>query len=164
MSDSLRLIASGGTFDKRYLPLQGQLAFGDTHLPEVIERCRINAPVELTVLPLLDSLDMQDADRARILDACKSAAETAIVVIHGTDTMPNTAQVLGPAAMAKTVVLTGAMVPYEIASSDALFNLGFAAACARLLPHGVYIAMNGAVFAWDNVTKNRAAGRFETVR
>jgi L-asparaginase len=117
--------------------------------------------VELEQLPLLDSLDMQDVDRQRVLASCRAAGEKAIVIIHGTDTMRDTAGVLGEAALGKTIVLTGAMIPYEIANSDALFNLGFASGVAQVLSPGVYVAMNGQVFAWDNVTKNKAAGVFQ---
>jgi L-asparaginase len=161
----LRIIAAGGTFDKRYNPLNGALHFTVTHLHSVLQRCRLNTAATISELPLLDSLDMQDADRQRILDACVAAPEQHIVVVHGTDTMPETAQVLGLALNtavmdSKTVVITGAMVPYDIEGSDALFNLGFAAATAQSLPAGVYIAMGGEVFHWDNVRKDRAAGRF----
>jgi L-asparaginase len=158
---TLRLIATGGTFDKHYNELNGVLGFSESHMPEVIKRARLTIPVALEVLPLLDSLDMQDPDRQRILASCQAANENAIVIVHGTDTMPQTAAVLGAAELGKTVVLTGAMIPYEIANSDALFNLGFACAVAQTLPAGVYVAMNGQVFAWNNVTKNRAAGVFE---
>ena len=158
---SLRIIATGGTFDKRYDELTGTLGFGASHMPAVLARCRITIPLALEQLPLLDSLDMQDADRARVLAACRAAPENAIVIIHGTDTMRETAAVLGAAALDKTVVLTGAMIPYEIANSDALFNLGLASGVAQTLPAGVYVAMNGQVFAWDKVTKNRAAGVFQ---
>jgi L-asparaginase len=158
---TLRLIATGGTFDKHYNELNGTLGFAESHLPEVIKRSRMTIPVTLDVLPLLDSLDMQDADRARILAACQAASEQAIVIVHGTDTMPETAAVLGAAALDKTIVLTGAMIPYAIANSDALFNLGLACGVAQTLAPGVYVAMNGQVFTWNNVTKNRAAGVFE---
>ena len=117
--------------------------------------------VELEQLPLLDSLDMMDADRQRVLASCRACANDAIVIIHGTDTLRETAGVLGLAALGKTIVLTGAMIPYEIANSDALFNLGFACGVAQVLPPGVYVAMNGQVFAWDKVIKNRAAGVFQ---
>ncbi len=160
---SLRIIATGGTFDKHYDELSGKLGFSSSHLPQVIARSRMTIPVVLEELPLLDSLDMQDADRARVLAACRAAGEQAIVIVHGTDTMRETAEVLGAAALAQTIVLTGAMIPYEIANSDALFNLGFASAAAQILPAGVYVAMNGKVFTWDNVTKNRAAGVFQAL-
>jgi L-asparaginase len=158
---TLRLIATGGTFDKHYNELNGVLGFSESHLPAVIKRARLTIPVELEVLPLLDSLDMQDADRQRVLASCQAASEPALVIVHGTDTMPQTAAVLGAANLGKTVVLTGAMIPYEIANSDALFNLGFACGVAQALAPGVYVAMNGQVFAWNKVTKNRAAGVFE---
>ena len=160
---SLRIIATGGTFDKHYDPISGKLGFAQSHLPEVIARCRITIPVVLEELPLLDSLDMQDGDRARVLASCNGALEKAIVIVHGTDTMRETAAVLGAAGLDQTIVLTGAMIPYEIANSDALFNLGFAAAAAQILPSGVYVAMNGKVFTWDNVSKNRAAGVFQAL-
>jgi L-asparaginase len=158
---TLRIIATGGTFDKHYNELNGVLGFADSHLPEVIARSRMTVPVELEVVSLLDSLDMADADRQRVLAACQAAQETAIVIVHGTDTMRETAEVLGTALGGKTIVFTGAMIPYSIAHSDALFNFGFACGVAQTLPPGVYVAMNGQVFTWDNVTKNRAAGVFQ---
>ena len=160
---TLRIIATGGTFDKHYNELNGVLGFSDSHLPEVIKRARITIPAALEVVSLLDSLDMQDADRQKVLAACQAASEKAIVIVHGTDTMRETAEVLGAAAGTsdKTIVVTGAMIPYEIANSDALFNFGFACGVAQTLPPGVYVAMNGTIFTWDKVTKNRAAGVFE---
>jgi L-asparaginase len=160
---TLRIIATGGTFDKHYNELNGVLGFADSHLPEVIKRARITVPVELEVVSLLDSLDMQDADRQNVLAACQAASEKAIVIVHGTDTMRETAEVLGAATGTsdKTIVFTGAMIPYEIANSDALFNFGFACGVAQVLPPGVYVAMNGTIFTWDNVTKNKAAGVFQ---
>jgi L-asparaginase len=158
---SLRIIATGGTFDKHYDELSGTLGFADSHLPAVLARTRMTIPVELEQLPLLDSLDMKDADRQRVLASCRAAPEKSIVIVHGTDTMRETAAVLGAAELGQAIVLTGAMIPYEIANSDALFNLGFAAGVAQVLPPGVYVAMNGKVFTWDNVTKNRAAGVFQ---
>lgn len=158
---TLRVIASGGTFDKHYDEIAGKLGFGASHLAEVIKRTRITVPVALEALPLLDSLDMQDADRARILASCSKAAEDGIIIIHGTDTMRETAEVLGGAKLDKRIILTGAMIPYEIANSDALFNFGFACAAAQMLPAGVYVAMNGQVFGWDKVEKNRVAGVFQ---
>ena len=158
---SLRIIATGGTFDKHYNELTGVLGFSDSHLPQVLARTRMTIPVELEVLPLLDSLDMKDDDRQRVLASCRAATEKAIVIVHGTDTMKETAEVLGNAGLEQAIVLTGAMIPYEIANSDALFNLGFATGVAQTLAPGVYVAMNGQVFAWNNVTKNRAAGVFQ---
>jgi L-asparaginase len=159
---TLRIIATGGTFDKHYNELNGVLGFSESHLPDVIKRTRMTIPVALEVVSLLDSLDMQDADRQRVLGACQAAPEGAIVIVHGTDTMRETAEVLGAAVNDKTIVFTGAMIPYEIANSDALFNFGFACGVAQVLPPGVYVAMNGKIFTWDNVTKNRAAGVFQS--
>ena len=160
---TLRIVATGGTFDKHYDELSGALVFGASHLPDAIRRARMGPAASLEELPFLDSLDMQDADRERILQACRAATEAAIVIVHGTDTMAETAKVIGAAGLEKTVVLTGAMIPYEIAGSDALFNLGFACGVARTLGPGVYVAMNATVFAWNKVQKNRAAGVFEPV-
>lgn len=158
---TLRIVATGGTFDKHYDELNGVLGFGASHLPEVLARARMTLPVALEVLPLLDSLDMDEAARARVLASCAAASERAIVIVHGTDTMAQTAAVLGAAGLDKTIILTGAMIPYEIAHSDALFNLGVALGMAQTLPAGVYVAMNGQAFNWNNVRKNKAAGVFE---
>ena len=158
---AIRIIATGGTFDKHYDEIAGKLTFAASHLPQVIQRARITTEIALEELPLLDSLDMQDIDRRRVLASCTHATEQSIVIIHGTDTMRETAAVLGAAALEKTIVVTGAMIPYAIANSDALFNFGFACGVAQALPPGVYVAMNGKIFAWDKVEKNRAAGVFE---
>ncbi|MCX7220604.1 MAG: asparaginase domain-containing protein [Burkholderiales bacterium] len=160
---TLRIIATGGTFDKHYDEIAGRLGFGASHLPEVLKRARLTMPVALEADHLMDSLDMTDGDRQRILQSCQQASEQAIVIIHGTDTMRETAEVLGAADLNKSIIFTGAMIPYEIANSDAMFNLGFACGVAKLLPAGVYVAMNGQVFTWDNVQKNRVAGVFATV-
>lgn len=171
---TLRLIACGGTFDKRYDPIAGTLVFGQTQLPALVERARLTVGTVVEPLMQIDSLDMQDTDRDRVLAACRAAGEPAIVIVHGTDTMPATAAALGArfdaaAASAdtsnirKTIVLTGAMVPYSVADSDASFNLGFACACAQTLPPGVWIAMNGRAHRWHSVRKNRDAGVFEAV-
>lgn len=160
---TLRILASGGTFDKHYNELNGSLGFADSHLPQAIARSRMTIDPALELLPLMDSLDMQDEDRQRILASCQAATERAIVIIHGTDTMRETAAVLGAANLEQTIVLTGAMIPYEIANSDALFNLGFACGVAQILTPGVYVAMNGKVFPWDDVQKNRAAGVFQNL-
>ena len=161
---SLRIIATGGTFDKHYDPLTGNLIFRDSVLPEALDRARLTLPVIFEPLLALDSLDMQDSHRQQIREACERATEDRIVIIHGTDTMPETAQVLGRAELNKTIILTGAMVPYRIARSDALFNLGFACAAANLAVAGVYIAMNGQIFLWDDVMKNRDQGVFQSLR
>jgi L-asparaginase len=157
---TLRIIATGGTFEKHYDELQGKLGFAESQLPEVLKRARLTVPVELEVVSLIDSLDMVDQDRQDILASCRQAPEKAIVIIHGTDTMRETAEVIGAAKLDKAIVLTGAMIPYKIDNSDAFFNLGFACGVVQLLPAGVYVAMNGNVFAWDNVQKDRSAGVF----
>ena len=158
---SLRIIATGGTFDKQYDPLSGQLVFGDSVIPAAMARARITLPWQFEPLMAIDSLDMQDAHRQQILAACARSDETRIVIVHGTDTMQQTAAVIAHAQLPKTIVLSGAMVPYRIDDSDALFNLGFACAAASLCRPGVHIAMNAQVFAWDQVRKNRSAGIFE---
>jgi L-asparaginase len=160
---AIRIFVTGGTFDKEYNELTGSLEFKDTHLPEMLRlgRCRID--VSIRTLMMIDSLDMTDADRAIIVEQCRQASESRIVVTHGTDTMVETAAALATAlaASGKTVVLTGAMVPYAFGSSDGLFNLGSALSFAQTLPAGVYLAMNGRCFAWDRVNKNRETGVFE---
>ena len=158
---SLRILATGGTFDKHYDPIAGSLGFGKTHLDEVVRRARLVEPVAVEVVMLIDSLEMVDSHRQAILAACRAAPEPHLVIVHGTDTMVETAKVLGHADLPATVVLTGAMVPYEVAGSDALFNLGFAIGCAKALPRGVYVAMNGIARHWSDVRKNRELGVFE---
>ncbi len=160
--DPIRLIVTGGTFDKHYDEIKGELTFRDSHLPDIIKHMRITAPVALEIIQLIDSLQMTDEHRKVILEACARSMEDRIVITHGTDRMPETARILGPAGLAKTIVLTGAMVPYKIDGSDALFNLGSAFMAARLLPHGVYIAMNGRAFAWDKVRKDFDHGVFRS--
>ena len=161
MSTAMRIIVTGGTFDKQYDELRGELTFKDSHLPAILKQARVTAPTVLEINQLIDSLHMQDINRQHILASCRAAPEEHIVIVHGTDTMQQTARVLGEASLTKTIVLTGAMIPYVFMGSDSLFNLGYACAAAQLLPHGVYIGMNGQVFAWDNVRKNTASGVFE---
>jgi len=161
---AIRVFITGGTFDKSYDEISGRLLFEDTHIHEMLQlgRCRLDLAVR--TLMMVDSLEMTDADRQLILENCRSAAEERIVVTHGTDTMTDTARVLGEAGLAKTIVLTGAMVPYAFGSSDGLFNLGSALSFAQALPHGVYVAMNGRCLPWDDVEKNRELGIFEPRR
>ena len=156
-----RIIVTGGTFDKHYDAIKGELTFKDTHLPAILAQARVKVPVEIEINQLIDSLHMTDAHRGSVLEACRAAPESSLVVVHGTDTMAETAQVVGRAELAKTVVFTGAMIPYSVQGSDALFNLGFALALARTLPAGAYVAMNARVFRWDNVRKDKASGVFE---
>jgi len=157
----IRLFITGGTFDKTYDEITGRLVFQDTHVQEMLQLGRCRLDVGVRTLMMVDSLDMTDADRQLVLENCRSAAEERIVVTHGTDTMTDTARVLGEARLPKTIVLTGAMVPYAFGSSDGLFNLGSALSFVQALPHGVYVAMNGRCFPWDDVVKNRQLGIFE---
>ena len=161
---TIRVFVTGGTFDKEYDELRGTLDFEDTHLPEMLRLGRCELDVAIRTLMMVDSLDMTDDDRSTIVDNCRRADEAQIVVTHGTDTMVETAQALARAITDKTIVLTGAMVPYAFGSSDGLFNLGSALSFVQVLPPGVYIAMNGKYFSWDNVRKNREVGAFEVVR
>ena len=158
---NIRIIITGGTFDKAYDEIRGSLTFRDTHLPEILTFVRCTVPIELELNQLIDSLDMQTAYRLSILESCRRATEERIVITHGTDTMAETAEVLGEAGLAKTIVLTGAMVPYVFSNSDAVFNLGCALMAVQLVPRGVHIAMNGRLFTWDRVRKNRELGVFE---
>ena len=156
-----RIIVTGGTFDKRYDAIKGELTFKETHLPAILEQARVTLPLSIDIRLLIDSLHMTDAHRRGGLDACRGSPEHAIVVIHGTDTMVQTAEIVGRARLEKTVVFTGAMVPYSVQGSDAPFNLGFALAMSLALPAGAYVAMNGRVFSWDNVMKDRQEGQFK---
>lgn len=158
---TIKIIVTGGTFDKEYDEIAGKLFFKDTHVPEMLRLGRCDVAVDVRTLMLVDSLEMTDDDRKIIAEHCKMANEERIVVTHGTDTMEITARVLGEQVTGKTVVLTGAMVPYKFGSSDGLFNLGSALAFVQVLPAGVYIAMNGRVFSWNNVHKNKNTGMFE---
>ena len=158
---AIRIFITGGTFDKTYNELDGKLYFKDTHLPEMLALGRCKVEVASRTLMMVDSLEMTDADRQIIVEQCTRAREEHILITHGTDTMEVTAQVLGKAIHDKTIVLTGAMIPYKFGSSDGLFNLGSAMAFVQILPPGVYIAMNGRCFTWDNVKKNRKTGVFE---
>ena len=155
-----RIIVTGGTFDKQYDAIKGELTFKATHLPAILEQSRVKVPIEIEINQLIDSLHMTDEHRGRVLDACRAAPEASIVVVHGTDTMAETAKVVGAAGLAKTVVFTGAMIPYSVQGSDALFNLGFAVAMSQALAPNAYVAMNGRVFTWDDVSKDKAAGVF----
>ena len=158
---NIRIIITGGTFDKHYDEVRGSLTFTDTHLPEILRFTRCTVPIELELNQLIDSLEMLTANRLQVLDACRRAPEEHVVVTHGTDTMVETAAVIGAAGLPKTVVLTGAMVPFEVSTSDAVFNLGCAITAVQALPRGVYITMNGQVFPWDGVRKDRERGVFE---
>jgi len=158
---TIQIFVTGGTFDKEYNELNGTLYFKDTYLPEMLNLGRCKTAVRVRTLMMVDSLEMTDDDRHIILDNCKRCELDRIVITHGTDTMARTAALLGPTIQKKTIVLTGAMIPYKFGSSDGLFNLGAALAFAQSLPAGVYVAMNGRSFNWDNVRKNRDTGAFE---
>ena len=159
----IRIIVTGGTFDKEYNERTGQLYFKDTHLPEMLRLGRSRVEVNVRTVMMIDSLDMTDADRAVIVQNCVQAPEEQIVITHGTDTMTESAAAVAAANLDKTIVLTGAMIPYAFGSSDGLFNLGSALSFAQVLPPGVYVAMNGQHFRWDAVRKNRETGTFEAL-
>jgi L-asparaginase len=174
---TIRVLITGGTFDKEYDELTGRLYFKDTHVPAMLARgrCRLDVRVETVILidsldvrvetvMMIDSLDLDDQGRASIVRRSAESDESAIVITHGTDTMVETAGALAAAHLtSKTIVLTGAMIPYAFGSSDGLFNLGSALTFAQVLPPGVYVAMNGQHFAWNQVRKNKATGVFEAV-
>jgi L-asparaginase len=162
----IRVFVTGGTFDKEYDELRGALSFKETHLHEMLRLGRSRVDVAVETLMMIDSLDMTPADRAQIAARCRVAAEPRLVITHGTDTMVDTARTLAtaePPIAGKTIVLTGAMVPYAFGSSDGLFNLGSALSFVQTLSPGVYLAMNGRCFEWDRVQKNRDTGFFESV-
>lgn len=161
---AVRIFITGGTFDKEYNELTGQLYFNDTHLHDLLEMGRSRVDTEIRTLMMVDSLEMTDEDRELIVHQCIHCDEDRIVLTHGTDTMAETAKVIAEKVSDKTIVLTGAMIPIKFGSSDGLFNLGSALAFAQSLPPGVYVAMNGRYFTWDNVRKNRQTGMFEEVK
>ncbi len=160
---AIRILVTGGTFDKEYNERTGQLFFKDTHLAEMLQRGRSRVPVNIRTVMMIDSLEMTEADRALIVQNCVQAEENQIIVTHGTDTMTDTAGAIAGTITDKTVVLTGAMIPWAFGSSDGLFNLGSALSFVQVLPPGVYIAMNGKWFPWDRCRKNRERGEFEEI-
>lgn len=159
-----RIFITGGTFDKEYNEITGKLYFNDTHLHDLLDMGRSKVPVEIRTLMMVDSLEMTDQDRELIAHQCNQSEENKIVITHGTDTMGETARVLAEKVKNKTIILTGAMIPIKFGSSDGLFNLGSALAFAQTLPSGVYVAMNGRYFNWDNVRKNKQTGIFEEIK
>ena len=160
---SIRIFITGGTFDKEYNELNGQLYFKDTHINELLKLGRCRVDVDIRTLMMVDSLEMTDDDRQLIARQCQNSDEDKIIITHGTDTMSETAAVLAKKTTNKTIVLTGAMIPYKFGSSDGLFNLGSALAFVQALPNGVYVAMNGRYFTWGNVRKNKQTGGFEEI-
>jgi len=161
---AIKILVTGGTFDKEYDMIKGELYFKDTHLPEIFRLGRCSVEIQIKTLMMVDSLDMTDADRDLIVLNCQASGEEMILITHGTDTMIKTAASIAAAQIPKTVVLTGAMIPYKFGSSDGFFNLGSSLAFVQTLPPGVYIAMHGRYFNWDNVRKNRKTGFFEELR
>ena len=160
---AIRIFITGGTFDKEYNMLNGELYFKDTHLHDLLEMGRNTVPVEIRTLMMVDSLEMTDEDRELIIHQCQQADEEQIVITHGTDTMAKTAEMLSKKISNKTIVLTGAMIPIKFGSSDGLFNLGSAIAFAQSLSPGVYVAMNGRYFKAGHVRKNKETGTFEEI-
>jgi L-asparaginase len=157
----IRILLTGGTIDKLYSVEEGELNFDESHVEEMLDRANVTAAIVVEELMLKDSLDISDNEREQILQACEACEEECVLITHGTDTMVETAELLGEAGIDKTIVLVGAMIPYTVRDSDAFFNLGFALSAVQLAPGGVYIAMNGELFDWDNVSKNYDEGRFE---
>lgn len=160
---TIKIIVTGGTFDKEYDPLNGQLYFKGTHVPEMLRLGRSRIHAQIKKIMMIDSLSMTVADRKKILKECQTSTQDKILITHGTDTMVETAKLLGQHIKDKTIILTGAMIPYAFGSSDGLFNLGSALAFLQTLPPGVYISMNGKYFPWDNVRKNKEVGLFEPI-
>jgi L-asparaginase len=160
---AIRILVTGGTFDKEYNERTGQLFFKDTHIAEMLRLGRSRVGTTIRTVMMIDSLEMTEADRALIVQNCLQSDEHRIVITHGTDTMTETAVAIAQAVSGKTVVLTGAMIPYAFGSSDGLFNLGSALSFVQVLPPGVYISMNGKFFPWDRVRKNRERGEFEEI-
>lgn len=160
---AIRIFITGGTFDKEYNELNGQLYFKDTHMPDLLEMGRCRLDTEIRTLMMIDSLEMTDEDREMIAYQCNQVEEDRIVITHGTDTISETAKFLAIRIKNKTIVLFGAMIPIKFGSSDGLFNLGSALAFVQTLPPGVYIAMNGRCFNWNNVKKNNETGIFEEI-
>ena len=157
----IRILVTGGTFDKEYDEVTGSLFFKDTHIGEMLRLGRSRVDVTIRTIMMIDSLQMTDADRGLIVQNCLQCPEDRIVITHGTDTMTDTAAAIARSVPRKTIVLTGAMIPYAFGSSDGLFNLGSAISFVQVLPDGVYIAMNGKYFGWEQVRKNRTRGEFE---
>ena len=157
----IAIFVCGGTFDKKYDEITGRLFFKDTHVAEMLRLGRSRVEVSIETLMMIDSLEMTDADRQLVADRCRTCEGRRIVITHGTDTMVETAATIAAVVAGKTVVLTGAMIPYAFGSSDGLFNLGSAVSFAQALPAGVYVAMNGTAFLWNEVRKNRESGFFE---
>jgi len=165
MLKTIQVFVTGGTFDKEYNFINGELYFKDTHLSAMFDRGRSTLDIDIKTLMMIDSLEMTDSDRDIIVHSCKNSKSRMILLTHGTDTMVKTAEHIAASDIeGKTIVLTGAMIPYAFGtSSDGFFNLGSALAFVQLLRPGVYIAMNGRFYNWDKVRKNRSTGYFEQI-
>jgi L-asparaginase len=163
MTQQIQIFVTGGTFDKEYNFVSGQLFFKDTHLNEILERGRCSLDLDVKTLMMVDSLEMTDSDREIIIHNCQKTTSNHILITHGTDTMVKTAEALAKEKISgKTIVLTGAMIPYAFGnSSDGFFNLGSALAFVQSLKPGIYIVMNGRYFDWNKVQKNTKTGFFE---
>ena len=161
---SIKIIVTGGTFDKEYNELTGELFFNKTHVSEMLKLGRSRLKLKIKTLMMRDSLQMTDSDIKSILRECQNSEEDNILITHGTDKMVKTAKALGQFIKNKTIILTGAIIPYAFGSSDGMFNLGSALAFVQNLPYGVYIAMNGKYFHYDNVRKNKQNGNFEEIK
>ena len=160
---SIKIFVTGGTFDKEYNEINGSLFFKESHLPEMLKLGRCKVAIDIRTLMMIDSLEMTEHDRELIMYQCNTTEDDKIIITHGTDTMTNTAELLASKINNKTIVLTGAMIPYKFGSSDGLFNLGSAIAFVQTLPHGVYVAMNGQYFKAGSVKKNKETGLFEVI-
>ncbi len=159
---TIKLLITGGTIDKQYDELNGELIFTQSGVEDMLAQGRAKLDISPETVMLKDSLDMDDNDRQQILKSCVACDESQIVITHGTDTMVETSQVLAAEIKDKTIVLLGAMVPYQFKQSDALFNLGCAIAAVQTLANGVYITMNGKIFNYDEVIKNKELGEFQS--
>ncbi len=159
----IQVFVTGGTFDKEYNYITGELFFKDTHLPKMFERGRCTLDIDVRTLMMVDSLEMTEEDRQIVIHNCRKSPHERIIITHGTDRMAATAKALAEAQITgKTIVLTGAMIPYAFGtSSDGFFNLGSALAFVQALPAGVYVVMNGRYFDWNKVKKNTQTGNFE---
>ena len=165
MEKSIQIFITGGTFDKSYNYIEGNLFFEKTHLPEMLQRSRCQLDTNVETLMMLDSLEMTVKELQRIIAACKNTPSNHIVITHGTDRMTQTAAALAAAQIkGKTILLTGAMIPYAFgSSSDGFFNLGCALAYVQTLAPDVYITMQGQYFLWNKVKKNKTLGCFEAI-
>jgi L-asparaginase len=161
LNSRIKIFITGGTFDKEYNELTGELYFKNTHMYELLELGRSQVNVDIETLMMVDSLKMSVTERQYIIEKCVQTDNSKIVITHGTDTMVETARILAENTRDKTIVLTGAMIPFKFGSSDGLFNMGSALSFVQALDNGVYIAMNGQIFSQGNVRKNKKLGIFE---